>query len=234
MSYKNHKDQKLIFEAYVKVVEKAPQGFFNRLRKSVGSSIINKAASIPILGHAFAGAKERIESSAEAQQQVNKAKAQFETLYRQKLRKKYSSRLGAGRQFVIDFIKNVLRADVNDSALSSYLTGATITDKNINEAITVAFAVRDMGGGGSSRDKAALQNIITTYQTSGTLNTPQQNKLKALIGDWTKPPGNTISYKLEDTDGNQKSLTEIMALLNNPAKKLNGIKFLQKALDDMD
>ena len=229
----NRYDQHLIAEAYVKMLEKAPQGMWDRMIQGAKSNLINKASNIPILGYAFAGAKERIESNQESQQQINKAKAQFETLFLQSKRVKYNDKTGADKQFVTNFIKNVIRADVNDPALSSYLAAPVITDKNINEAITVAFAMRDMSGGGASGDKVALQNIINTYKTGGTLTIPQEKKLKALIGDWTKSPGKLSTYKLEDTDGNQKPLTRIMALLANPAQRADGIKFLQKALDDM-
>lgn len=147
----NKRDQELIAEAYVKVLEKAPQGMLSRMYQGAKSSLINKASNIPILGYAFAGAKERIESSAEAQQQVNKAKAQFETLYRQKMRKKYSDWRGAEKQFVMDFIKNVVGANINDPALTKYFNASVIKDRDINEAITVAYAVKQMGGGKTTK-----------------------------------------------------------------------------------
>ena len=230
----NGRDQQLINEAYIKVLEKAPQGFLSRLGSSVKGKLIDKATSIPILGHAFAGAKERFETNKESQQQINKSKAQFQTYYKQKTGKKYSSSTGADRQFVVDFIKNVIRADINDPALKVYFVAPKITDKQINQAITAAFAVRDMSGGGVSKEQAILQNIIDTYQTTNIVSMLQQNKLKKIIGDWNNPQQKLST--LEDTDGNQKTLNDVMVLLKQPvgsSQRNQGIKFLQKALDDM-
>lgn len=230
----NVRDQQLIAEAYTKILEKSPQGFLSRLGSSVKGKLIDKATNIPILGHAFAGAKERFETNKEAQQQINKAKAQFQTHYKQKTGKKYSDFTGADRQFVVDFIKNVIRADINDPALKGYFVAPKITDKQINQAITVAFAVRDMGGGGVSKEQAALQNIIDTYLKSNVINMAQENKLKKIIGDWNNPQQQKST--LEDTDGNQKTLKAVHALLTSPVgspQRAEGIKFLQKVLDDM-
>lgn len=129
-----HKDQQLINEAYVKVMEAAPQTLGSRIGQGLKGWALSKVNK-GILSPFFAASQERLEADKETSAAINKQKAQFEAAFKQRFSKKYSDASGSPKQFVI----NYLRINPKDPRFAQYLRSNIISDRNINEILKKAY-----------------------------------------------------------------------------------------------
>lgn len=229
----NRKDQQLIYEAYTKVLEAAPQTLGSRIGQGLKGWAINKFGS-GILSPFFASSKERLDADNQAYQEINSIKARLEAVYRQQYGKKYSDAVGADKQFVTDFIKNNMGVDLNDPEISRYLTTAVISDKNINEALKKAYAQKTKLQGGRNSAKFKFGQMLTHLKNGRGYVANFDTIIKQTMGDFNGRA--KTSQHVDTSGGNPKSLQEIVKLLrsNDPAKIRQAIPYLQKFDDDMD
>ena len=230
----NRKDQQLIYEAYTKVLEAAPQTLGSRIGQGLKGWAINKFGS-GILSPFFASSKERLDADNQAYQEINSIKARLEAVYRQQYGKKYSDAVGADKQFVTDFIKNNMGVDLNDPEISRYLTTAVISDKNINEALKKAYAQKTKLQGGRNSAKFKFGQMLTHLKNGRGYIGNFETIIKQTMGDINNNVGKKTQYV--DTSGrNPRSLEDLVQSLrtNDPTKIRQVIPYLQKFNDDMD
>lgn len=137
----NRKDLQLIEEAYTEVLEAAPQTLGSRIGQGLKGWALSKVNK-GILSPFFAASQERLEADKEASSAINKQKAQFEAVYKQKYNRKYSDIAGAPRKFVEDYMRG-MGANLKDPEIKAYLTSNMVSDRNINELFKKAYAKRN-------------------------------------------------------------------------------------------
>lgn len=227
----NRRDQQLLAEAYRKIVEAAPQTLGSRVGQGLKGWALDKLESVPIFRPFIASAKERLESDVNARKEINKNKADFEAAYRQKYGQRYNDKVGSDLKFVEDFIKG-LNIDVNSPSIRGVLQTDPVTDKDLNEALRQAYAVKVTNQGSASTRKANFKKIIDEI-SAGTLTGNHMSKIKSMMGDWTKT---AQDVQFTDSHGNRKKLSQIIQLLksSNPTRKMHGVDFLKQFYSELD
>jgi hypothetical protein len=230
----NRKDQQLIYEAYIKVLEKAPESVFSRVGRGLKGwalSHLNKG----ILSPFFAASQERLDADSEAMSSINKQKAQLEATYKQQTGAAYNAARGADKQFVSDYIKNNMGVDLNDPEISRFLTADPVTDKNINEALKKAYAQKVRSQGGRGGIKYKFGQMITNLKSTNTFSGNHGIILKQTMGDYNKSPSKDVKF-VDTNDANPMSLENIVKLLmsNKSNKVQRAIPYLQKFYNDLD
>jgi hypothetical protein len=230
----NRKDQQLIYEAYTKVLEAAPQSLGSRIGQGLKGWALSKLNK-GVLSPFFAASQERLDADKEAMSAINKQKAQLEAAYKQQTGAAYNAARGADKQFVSDYIKNNMGVDLNDPEISRFLTADPVTDKNINEALKKAYAQKVRSQGGRNSTKYKFGQMITNLKSTNTFSGNHSNILKQTMGDYTKSPSKDVKF-VDINDQNPMSLENIVKLLmsNNSNKVQRAIPYLQRFNDDLD
>ncbi len=159
----NRKDQQLIYEAYTKVLEAAPQTLGSRIGQGLKGWAINKFGS-GILSPFFASSRERLEADREAHNAINKQKAQFEAVYKQQYNRKYSDVTGAPKKFVEDYIRS-LGGNLNDREINRYLRSNMISDRDINELFKKIYAKKNRKPADASKKQRPAPKQKNTKKT---------------------------------------------------------------------
>jgi hypothetical protein len=229
----NRKDQQLLYEAYTKVLEAAPQSVGSRIGQGLkGWALghLNKG----ILSPFFAASQERLDADKEAMSAINKQKAQLEATYKQQTGSAYNAARGADKQFVSDYIKNNMGVDLNDPEISRFLTADPVTDKNINEALKKAYAQKVRSQGGRNSTKYKFGQMLTNLKNGKGYVANYDTIIKQTMGDFNGSAKNNQYVDTNDT--NPMSLGDIVNLLKsgNNTDIQKAIPYLQRFIDDLD
>jgi hypothetical protein len=125
----NNKDQRLIAEAYNKVLEAAPVGLFSR----IGSRIKAKAQQII----PFTGESGKVET--EMKEKINNAKTRFQTLYRLRYGEKYNAKRATDSELIISFLRREFGLDDASQVIVDLKSKNWLTDEDINNAIIQGY-----------------------------------------------------------------------------------------------
>lgn len=221
----NRKDQQLIYEAYTKVLEAAPQSLGSRIGQGLKGWALSKLNK-GVLSPFFAASQERLDADKEATTTINKQKAEFEAAYKQQTNRKYSDAIGAPRKFVEDYIKGNLGVDPADPEIAQFLRSNQVSDKDINEAFKKAYAERTKKTSyftGNNSPKKTIQSIVNKLRGNSTFDQNLQTALTSILGD----PNNTHNvYKISGKDVSLKDLFD--GLNRKDAKSISQLEELSK------